>query len=148
MEPPEGGAAAGGGPSGGGVAGCGGEPGEVALAGAAGMAVLLGDGNGGLQAAGKLAFAPDSIAAADFNLDGNLDLAVSTGNPSLEVFLGDGTGAFPTMVPVNAASAPRAGSGAAAAAGVGAVKLDTSLKWKLAGMVRAVWRCRSLIDFP
>jgi hypothetical protein len=38
------------------------------------------------------------VATADFNKDGNLDLAVATGNNSVSVLLGNGTGSFPTHV--------------------------------------------------
>lgn len=41
---------------------------------------------------------PQDVATADFNGDGKLDLAVATGNNSVSVLLGNGTGAFPTHV--------------------------------------------------
>ena len=41
---------------------------------------------------------PNDIAAGDFNGDGNQDLVVATGNNSISVLLGNGTGAFPTHV--------------------------------------------------
>ena len=41
---------------------------------------------------------PQDVASADFNKDGNLDLAVATGNNSVSVLLGNGTGSFPTHV--------------------------------------------------
>lgn len=41
---------------------------------------------------------PNDIAAADFNGDGNVDLVAATGNNSISVLLGNGTGTFPTHV--------------------------------------------------
>jgi hypothetical protein len=58
---------------------------------------LTGDGSGGFQAAATYAagIGPNSIAVADFNHDGKLDLAVAndvSGNVS--VYLGNGDGTF------------------------------------------------------
>ncbi len=39
---------------------------------------------------------PQDVTTADFNGDGKLDLAVATGNNTVSVLLGNGTGAFPT----------------------------------------------------
>jgi hypothetical protein len=39
---------------------------------------------------------PQDVTTADFNGDGNLDLAVATGNNSISMLLGNGTGSFPT----------------------------------------------------
>ncbi len=51
---------------------------------------------------GKLDYAtdltPQDLAAADFNGDGKVDLAVATGNNSVSVLLGVGDGTFPTHV--------------------------------------------------
>lgn len=51
---------------------------------------------------GKLDFSTDltpaDVAAADFNGDGKVDLAVATGNNSVSVLLGAGDGTFPTHV--------------------------------------------------
>jgi hypothetical protein len=51
---------------------------------------------------GKLDYAtdltPQDVAAADFNGDGKVDLAVATGNNSVSVLLGVGDGTFPTHV--------------------------------------------------
>ncbi len=51
---------------------------------------------------GKLDYAtdltPQDVAAADFNRDGKVDLAVATGNNSVSVLLGVGDGTFPTHV--------------------------------------------------
>jgi len=58
--------------------------------------------NGYTAAFGKLDYStditPQDVATADFNGDGNLDLAVSTGNNTISILLGNGTGAFPTHV--------------------------------------------------
>ena len=63
------------------------------------VTVLKGDGNGGFTAFPGSPFAvgtsPSCIAAADFNGDGNLDLAVSNElDNTVTVLLGDGTGGF------------------------------------------------------
>jgi uncharacterized protein (TIGR03437 family) len=63
------------------------------------ITILLGTGNGGFTDAtsGPIAVgtAPSSIAAADFNQDGNLDLAIAnTGDDTLTVLLGNGRGGF------------------------------------------------------
>jgi hypothetical protein len=39
---------------------------------------------------------PQDVTTADFNGDGNLDLAVPTGNNTISILLGNGTGTFPT----------------------------------------------------
>jgi hypothetical protein len=39
---------------------------------------------------------PQDVTTGDFNGDGNLDLAVATGNNTVSILLGNGTGAFPT----------------------------------------------------
>lgn len=41
---------------------------------------------------------PQAVTAADFNGDGNADLAVATGNNTVSVLLGKGDGTFPTHV--------------------------------------------------
>lgn len=41
---------------------------------------------------------PQDVVAADFNGDGHQDLAVATGNNSVSILLGNGTGTFPTHV--------------------------------------------------
>src|SRR5262249_9008015 len=64
------------------------------------VSILLGNGAGGLAAAGSAAFTGNAhaIAAGDFNHDGHLDVAVggegiSFGDPGfLSVYLGDGGG--------------------------------------------------------
>lgn len=62
-----------------------------------GVQILLGEGDGSLQAAQKFAagLAPRALAVSDFNGDGRLDLATanSTGN-SVSVLLGNGDGSF------------------------------------------------------
>jgi hypothetical protein len=59
--------------------------------------VLLGNGDGTFQPAVHYAVGtvPNSVAVADFNNDGNLDLAVSNGqSDSVSVLLGNGDGTF------------------------------------------------------
>src|SRR5258708_38225742 len=58
--------------------------------------------NGYTQAFSNLNYAtdvtPQDVAAADFNGDGFVDLAVATGNNSVSILMGNGTGAFPSHV--------------------------------------------------
>ncbi|MFC1707294.1 FG-GAP-like repeat-containing protein [Planctomycetota bacterium] len=63
------------------------------------VSILLGDGAGGLVAAGSLSTSntPKAIASGDLNHDGRLDLAVVNDNGSsrvVDIFLGTGAGAF------------------------------------------------------
>jgi hypothetical protein len=62
----------------------------------AGVSVLLGNGNGTFRTV-KNSPAPGgvwSMAAADFNKDGHLDLAVTDGFSTLSILLGNGSGSF------------------------------------------------------
>ncbi len=61
------------------------------------VSILLGDGTGNftLTSSPVIGDRPESIAAADFNGDGNLDLAVADSNSgTVSILLGDGTGNF------------------------------------------------------
>ncbi len=85
-----------------------------------GMAAALLTGAGSAQAAGDGTFTPadaspfaagstpDSIASADFDQDGDLDLAVANRDSSdVTVLVGDGTGAFTAVATVALAAAGR-----------------------------------------
>jgi hypothetical protein len=73
-------------------------------------AVLLGNGNGTFQPEmdfGAQFLGPSSLASADFNGDGNLDLIVNGPNTNPTVALGDGTGNFKAQyVRVTGSSVP------------------------------------------
>src|SRR5205085_10976714 len=58
--------------------------------------VMYGAGTGRLTASAPITVAadPGSVFTADFNLDGNLDLAVAHGDDSLTLLFGDGGGGF------------------------------------------------------
>ncbi len=60
-----------------------------------GIQVLFGDGQGGFRL-GPLSPVenPEFLAAADVDLDGDVDLVVGDGRSTLQVLLGDGSGAF------------------------------------------------------
>ncbi len=66
------------------------------------LTIMLGDGNGGFPLTSTLRLEadrqtnrPKSVALADFDGDGNLDILVaSEGSPSLRLLLGDGAGTF------------------------------------------------------
>jgi uncharacterized protein (TIGR03437 family) len=84
--------------------------------------VWLGDGTGGFgQAQNSPLYTSSSltsIATGDFNGDGKLDLAATGGTPggTLHVYLGDGTGRFPTPFELFLSN-PGYGIGSAIAAG-------------------------------
>ena len=77
------------------------------------VAILLGDGTGGLSASpnGLLStgLAPIGIAHGDFNGDGNVDLAVGNSSDStVTVLLGDGKGGFTPVPESNVGYFPQA----------------------------------------
>lgn len=72
---------------------------ETSFSAGSSISEFLGNGDGTFQSAAKIATvgAPTSIAMADFDGDGNLDLAVTTsslGSMSVSIFLGNGDGTF------------------------------------------------------
>jgi hypothetical protein len=80
----------------------------------ASVSVLLGNGSGGFATAVDHTVGTDpysdpySVAVADFNGDGKLDLAVACGYPgSVAVLLGDGSGGFATAVDHPVSASPR-----------------------------------------
>ena len=78
----------------------------VANVGSGNLSVLIGNGNGTFQPAVNIdlnlpgiSVSPTSVVAGDFNLDGKLDLAVSTPDvKNIAVLLGIGNGAFQAPV--------------------------------------------------
>jgi hypothetical protein len=62
------------------------------------VSILLGNGDGSFQAPVKFTVGPggdsETITAADFDGDGNLDLAVANSDGTISVLLGNGDGAF------------------------------------------------------
>ena len=72
-----------------------------------GMVVLLNNGNGTFgeptiyRPCSNNCQAPEACAAADFNLDGNLDVACATNSEDSYFFYGDGTGKFGPAIPIN-----------------------------------------------
>lgn len=76
----------------------------VANKGSDNLSIFLGDGAGALLAPTTLntgaGTAPVAVVAADFNLDGKVDLAVANqGNNTIEIFLGNGDGTFQPSPP-------------------------------------------------
>jgi hypothetical protein len=80
--------------------------------GVSGISVLLGNGDGTFQAAkvsgASVALGSSQFAIADFNQDGNLDIATDTVGPGgglvLTLYLGNGDGSF--QVDVSTAQSP------------------------------------------
>jgi hypothetical protein len=74
---------------------------DLAVAGLAGLYVLLGNGDGTFRAPtiyDNSGFAAESLAVADFNADGKLDIAWPDGNLGLLIFPGNGDGTFQAPV--------------------------------------------------
>jgi FG-GAP-like repeat/Abnormal spindle-like microcephaly-assoc'd, ASPM-SPD-2-Hydin len=89
------------------------------------MQVLLGKGDGTFQAPRRfwnLPQIPDKVVAADFNHDGNLDLALTLNPNGVAILLGTGGGSFAPPV-IYATDALPDGLGAADLNGDGAVDL-------------------------
>lgn len=77
------------------------------------VSVLLGNGDGTFQAATNtsLTFTATGLVVADFNQDGKLDVATSTGSPnatpnSLVLLLGNGNGTFQVQQPLSLIAVP------------------------------------------
>jgi len=73
-----------------------------------GLQIFLGNGDGTFVSGPTLSglTAPKSSVAADFNGDGNIDLAVCTGDErGATLLVGDGTGGFPTRSSIKLSSA-------------------------------------------
>ncbi|MBC8028587.1 MAG: VCBS repeat-containing protein [Pyrinomonadaceae bacterium] len=68
---------------------------DVAVATSSNVTILRGNGSGGFNTPINLQTGASHIAVADFNNDGNLDLAFSAG--SIQIRLGNGTGNFPSI---------------------------------------------------
>ena len=67
------------------------------------MSVLLGNGDGTFQSGlTTTSDGPTDMALADFDRDGNLDLATANGT-EIVMFLGKGTGRFEPAVPISSA---------------------------------------------
>jgi hypothetical protein len=65
--------------------------------GSSGISLLLGNGNGTFQSSYVITSGPGRLIAADFNNDGNLDLAVAdSGRRTVDLLLGNGNGSFQT----------------------------------------------------
>ena len=75
------------------------------------VSILIGNGDGTFQGQKEYAvgFSSQSIVTADFNGDGNLDLAVTnTGSGSISILLGAGDGTFPSQITVPVGQYPTA----------------------------------------
>jgi hypothetical protein len=75
------------------------------------IGIYQGNGDGTFQAPTLLTlpggYAPSSLAVADFNADGHLDLAVTDqGNNSVSIFLGNGDGTFQNRVDYPVGNSP------------------------------------------
>jgi hypothetical protein len=76
------------------------------------VSILLGNGDGTFKGPTVLSTAgagATGLAAADFNKDGKLDLAVANQLGTVDVFLGNGDGTFNTPISLKAATCPTNG---------------------------------------
>jgi hypothetical protein len=81
----------------------------IGVSGPSTLSVFLGDGKGNFSRTDiNLSFVPFGLIAADFNKDGNLDLAVASSNQTF-LFLGNGNGSFHSGVTLNLAGAMSVG---------------------------------------
>ena len=102
---------------------------DVAVAAGSGVNILLGNGQGSFSAPAFFQAPANKIIAADFNNDGNLDLAIA--GPGIQIRLGSGNGQFGTV----SCGGP-SGTGMAAGDVNGDGKLDLVVADFLAGQVR------------
>ncbi|MGO8818369.1 MAG: beta strand repeat-containing protein [Terriglobia bacterium] len=98
------------------------------------VAVFLGNGDGTLQAPATYALTsfngPASLATADLNGDGNLDLVASVGNSTIAVLLGNGDGSFQDAVDY-ATGAAVTGIAVADFNGDGKLDVATASSWNV-----------------
>jgi hypothetical protein len=71
---------------------------DVAVLDSSGVSIFLSDGSGNLRAGPTyLVSRPVSIAAADFNRDGHIDLALTQADGTVSILLGNGDGTFQSL---------------------------------------------------